>query len=106
MNPDQITIFDVITPIKHLHHKADRETAIEGAKKVQNKVAGQCADIIHAAREYTANVRDNWNARELSDYSGIDYYLIQKRQSVICEKMGVFKRLEGSRDGKGLWCFK
>lgn len=85
MSP-QIDIFE-------LHRKADPSTSREAAEKVRQKAESECVLIWRALR-----AAGRCNMKTLSEVSGINYFLLQKRISVLERKGKAERRQIGEND--------
>ena len=99
----QVTIFDELDRnvddffnSKYFHRTKDPETSRKAVNTLSIK--GQCESILKAIK----SLNKPFTASELSDFSGIDYYTIQKRLSVL-ERKDQIQRTGEVRDKKGVW---
>jgi len=99
----QVTIFDELKRIKddffdskYFHRTTDPDTSKEAVNKTSIK--GQCEDILNAIK----SLNTPFTALDLADYSGIDYYIIQRRLSTL-QRKGHIERTGEVRDKKGVW---
>lgn len=93
--------------VKKLSHIYDPETSKAVATKMvkSGKLSKQEKVVLYEIRvayNYISRPED-FTAKELSEWSGLDYHLIQRRLSGLCEK-GKIRRTGEKRDGCMVWC--
>lgn len=93
-------IFDTIEPVRRSfvstrHRSTDIDTSREAAKNAASAYASQVRTTIRKTLAESGMM----TAREISNATGIDYYVIQRRIS----ETGGIQRTEFRRDGAACW---